>query len=191
MSVQNEIKDCPRCDSPIPNREHAGMYAGAISRVDNMTEICSECGVIEAMNDFAGEPQRFCDPLVKAVLSSRFNAQPTWQQTSWRRFPELWNYVSFTDVFKYAEDSHPVSFWEEFVDVIVHEPINGTFGTYVKTEATLSRRDIVGAVKTSSLTDDTVLRQWRLGMQTNHFMFSPEAGNRIMQVALWDEVRYQ
>ena len=51
MSVQNQIKDCPRCGEPIPNREHAGEYAGAISRRDNATEICSECGTIEAMED--------------------------------------------------------------------------------------------------------------------------------------------
>jgi hypothetical protein len=189
MSIQNEIKDCPRCDSPIPNREHAGMYAGAISRVDNMTEICSECGVIEAMNDFAGEPQRFCDPLVKAVLSSRFNTLPT--NVPHFHNQELFTYVSFTDVFKYAEDSHPVSFWEDFVRLWVGEPMSGhTVGTTC-TMAELSRRDIVGAVKMLSLTDDSVLRQWRMGVQTNHFFFSPEAGNRIMQVAMWDEVRYQ
>lgn len=189
MSVQNEIKDCPRCDSPIPNREHAGMYAGAISRVDNITEICSECGVIEAMNDFMKQPQRFCDPLVKAVLSSRFNTLPTNVPHFLNR--ELFRFVSFTDLHKYAEDSHPVSFWEEFVRVFVDEPMSGSTNGTTCTMAELSRRDIVGAVKMLSLTDDTVLRQWRLGMQTNHFMFSPEAGNRIMQVALWDEVRFQ
>jgi len=43
---------CPICDGPIPNALHEGQYAGALSRVDNETEICSECGVFEAMQDF-------------------------------------------------------------------------------------------------------------------------------------------
>jgi hypothetical protein len=67
MSVQNQIKDCPRCGEPIPNREHAGEYAGAISRRDNTTEICSECGNIEAIEDF---DIRESDP--------QWNAQKAW-----------------------------------------------------------------------------------------------------------------
>ena len=46
-----EIKMCPICSEPIPNREHAGKYCGAISRKDNVTEICSACGNAEAMAD--------------------------------------------------------------------------------------------------------------------------------------------
>jgi ribosomal protein S27AE len=49
--MSNEIKDCPNCGQPIPNREYAGQYPGAISRVDNKTEICSDCGVSEALSD--------------------------------------------------------------------------------------------------------------------------------------------
>lgn len=41
---------CPRCNlSLIPNNETPGAYPGAISRVDNETEICSGCGMDEAM----------------------------------------------------------------------------------------------------------------------------------------------
>jgi hypothetical protein len=43
---------CPICNGPIPNALHEGKYAGALSRVDNKTEICSECGVFEALQDF-------------------------------------------------------------------------------------------------------------------------------------------
>ncbi len=43
---------CPICDGPIPNALHEGQYSGALSRVDNKTEICSECGVFEALQDF-------------------------------------------------------------------------------------------------------------------------------------------
>jgi len=43
---------CPRCLNYIPNNETPGMYPGALSRTDDKTEICSECGVSEAMEMF-------------------------------------------------------------------------------------------------------------------------------------------
>jgi len=43
---------CPICNGPIPNAMHEGKYCGAISRVDNKTEICSDCGVREAIQDY-------------------------------------------------------------------------------------------------------------------------------------------
>lgn len=46
---------CPRCNNYIPNNEMPGKYPGAISRLDNETEICSSCGVEEAIMDFSGE----------------------------------------------------------------------------------------------------------------------------------------
>lgn len=49
--MSNEIKDCPLCGRPIPNSEYAGQYPGALSRLDNKTEICSDCGVSEALGD--------------------------------------------------------------------------------------------------------------------------------------------
>ena len=50
----NVPKICPRCnDNFIPNNEQPGAYPGAISRADNETEICSECGVSEAIMDYA------------------------------------------------------------------------------------------------------------------------------------------
>ena len=39
-------------EKPIPNRKHAGKYCGAISRKDNVTEICSACGTAEAMAEY-------------------------------------------------------------------------------------------------------------------------------------------
>lgn len=36
----------------IPNEQYVGMYPGAISRVDNKTEICSECGNQEAIENW-------------------------------------------------------------------------------------------------------------------------------------------
>ncbi len=46
---------CPRCEHLIPNDETPGAYPGAISRVDNKTEICSKCGTDEAMENFFGD----------------------------------------------------------------------------------------------------------------------------------------
>jgi hypothetical protein len=43
---------CPICDGPIPNAEYEGQYKGALSRRDNKTEICSDCGVMEAVEDY-------------------------------------------------------------------------------------------------------------------------------------------
>jgi hypothetical protein len=43
---------CPICKGYIPNNEMPGEYPGALSRIDNKTEICSECGVLEALRDY-------------------------------------------------------------------------------------------------------------------------------------------
>lgn len=40
---------CPRCAHLIPRDEFPGEYPGAISRVDNLTDICSLCGTDEAI----------------------------------------------------------------------------------------------------------------------------------------------
>jgi len=42
---------CPSCGGGIPNNDRIGEYAGAISRTDNVTEICSRCGDREAFED--------------------------------------------------------------------------------------------------------------------------------------------
>lgn len=47
--MTNEIKECPNCGGFIPNNEAPGAYRGALSRVDNKTEICSSCGTAEAI----------------------------------------------------------------------------------------------------------------------------------------------
>lgn len=49
--------ECPRCGGLIPNDKTPGLYPGALSRVDNETEICSECGLDEALSDLVrGDP---------------------------------------------------------------------------------------------------------------------------------------
>lgn len=40
---------CPRCLGFIPRNEKPGQYIGALSRMDNQTEVCSECGTEEAL----------------------------------------------------------------------------------------------------------------------------------------------
>lgn len=41
---------CPTCGGDVPNTEHKGKYPGALSRVDNETEICSRCGLSEGVS---------------------------------------------------------------------------------------------------------------------------------------------
>lgn len=43
---------CPKCGGFIPNNDTPGAYIGALSRVDNKTEICSACGEAEAFDDY-------------------------------------------------------------------------------------------------------------------------------------------
>ena len=64
-----EIKICPKCSGYIPNNKTPGAYAGAISRRDNKTEICSACGTMEALEDFFGEEADTLDREVKWGLS--------------------------------------------------------------------------------------------------------------------------
>lgn len=48
---------CPRCGGGIPNDINIGAYPGALSRTDNKTEICSECGTLEALEQMlTGQP---------------------------------------------------------------------------------------------------------------------------------------
>jgi len=49
----NTTTQCPRCHGHIPNNEHPGAYAGALSRVDNTTEICSACGTAEGLQQYS------------------------------------------------------------------------------------------------------------------------------------------
>jgi len=50
-------RKCPRCKGPIPCAEHEGKYPGALSRRDNKTEICSACGMAEALEDAGYTPK--------------------------------------------------------------------------------------------------------------------------------------
>jgi hypothetical protein len=45
---EKEYGPCPRCGGDIPNTPLKDMYPGAISRWDNKTMICSDCGTSEA-----------------------------------------------------------------------------------------------------------------------------------------------
>lgn len=43
---------CPRCGGGIPNDAQRGAYPGALSRYDNVTYVCSDCGQDEALRQF-------------------------------------------------------------------------------------------------------------------------------------------
>lgn len=43
---------CPRCGGFIPNNYAPGAYPGALSRLDNKTEVCSDCGIDESIEQY-------------------------------------------------------------------------------------------------------------------------------------------
>ena len=55
----NHKWDCPRC-------QKSTFDFPAISRRDNKTEICSDCGVSEAMADYYNLPDNWLDMLEKS-----------------------------------------------------------------------------------------------------------------------------
>ena len=58
---------CPRCGGGIPNDHAEGAYPGALSRLDNTTEICSACGSDEAWFNFVN-PGAPLPPIDRRVL---------------------------------------------------------------------------------------------------------------------------
>ena len=50
--------DCPLCYRGIPNDEKRGEYIGALSRYDNETYVCSQCGNLEGMTELKMGQQR-------------------------------------------------------------------------------------------------------------------------------------
>ena len=48
----SEISICPICGHFIPNDDTPGKFPGATSRRDNKTEICTSCGIQEAINEY-------------------------------------------------------------------------------------------------------------------------------------------
>jgi hypothetical protein len=52
--MNTQTPKCPRCLGPIPDAQNPGRYPGALSRTDNETEVCSDCGTAEGLLVFAG-----------------------------------------------------------------------------------------------------------------------------------------
>lgn len=55
MSEMKDYLVCPRCGGFIPNNETPGLFPGALSRLDNRTEVCSACGRAEALSQWAAQ----------------------------------------------------------------------------------------------------------------------------------------
>ena len=70
---------CPRClSSQIPNNNTPGLYPGALSRLDNQTEICSACGLNEALELLTNQKiSNFSDWPVKNDLCEQLGYYPS------------------------------------------------------------------------------------------------------------------
>lgn len=78
--AQKDIKPCPSCGGPIPSAEHAGEYPGALSRIDNVTEICSACGLQEARQGIK-RPDSGHSFAMRQLLFQASVAQHGWRDT--------------------------------------------------------------------------------------------------------------
>ena len=52
---------CPICFGYIPNDLIPGRYPGALARYDNQTEICSDCGTVEALVGMFATPEQIVE----------------------------------------------------------------------------------------------------------------------------------
>jgi hypothetical protein len=59
---------CSRCGRGVPNDAHRGEYPGALSRLDNATYICSDCGMDEALYQLRNSGH--LPPLDQAAVST-------------------------------------------------------------------------------------------------------------------------
>lgn len=48
-------KTC-ECGNFIPNNDEPGSRPGALSRRDNVTEVCDQCGMVEALAAYIAHP---------------------------------------------------------------------------------------------------------------------------------------
>ena len=55
MAIVHHWYDCPRCGGFRPDNTHIGRTSGKVSRWDNHTMICDECGTDEAFMQQRGE----------------------------------------------------------------------------------------------------------------------------------------
>lgn len=68
IEVRYDRTECPRCGGAIPSVEHRGEYLGAISRLDNKTQICSTCGSEEAFGGLMGT----WHTLISSVIEAKY-----------------------------------------------------------------------------------------------------------------------
>lgn len=93
--IPANVSLCPRCGGYIPNADNPGAYPGALSRVDSRTEICSNCGIDEAMagidraslvRDYTGwknPPNEFYFDVEELLAAERLNIQEC-SHAEWR-----------------------------------------------------------------------------------------------------------
>tara|TARA_R100000458_G_C8278539_1_gene254980 strand:- start:18766 stop:19044 length:279 start_codon:yes stop_codon:yes gene_type:complete len=71
-----ENTSCPICYGDVPSPENVGKYAGALSRFDNETEVCSSCGQMEAL-----APMCWDDIREQLMEAKKLNFWDGWKST--------------------------------------------------------------------------------------------------------------
>jgi len=106
---------CPRCLGGVPNEEMRGQYPGAQSRTDNLTEVCSNCGTMEAIEQMggvlrhqgewplAGGPTRSLQDILNDPEELGYAEGPG----EWEQFPHATNITETMDVINRPRDDPP------------------------------------------------------------------------------------
>lgn len=68
----SDIPSCPMCGETIPSAWSPGAYPGALSRIDNETEVCSRCGHVEGYVALGDLPSEFLGVVLRAAASAVF-----------------------------------------------------------------------------------------------------------------------
>ena len=113
-----ESHTCPRCLGGVPNEEMRGQYPGAQSRTDNLTEVCSNCGTMEAIEQMggvlrhqgewplAGGPTRSLQDILNDPEDLGYVGPDEWEQ-----FPHATNITETMDVINRSSDDPDWQRW--------------------------------------------------------------------------------
>lgn len=124
MSLEERKKKCPRCGAVI-------TFYPAISRKDNKTEICSDCGAIEAIEEYINHKNKLEEGMyvrtkwgIAKIIG--FEARNIFikldKKIMFENLPEYYDYITIADILK---ASHNIIDLIEVGDVITTNNLCG------------------------------------------------------------------